>query len=472
MRYPVSRSAQSWLVALALLVSSVASAAPALPDFTSVVEESRAAVVKITTVTRAKTGGRSPYELYGIPEGQIPEIFRHFFEFRGRPEQREANSLGSGFIISADGYVLTNYHVVDGADEVQVRLIDHREFEAKVIGADQRSDIALLKIDATNLPRVRFAQPGQLKVGEWVLAIGSPFGLDYSVSAGIVSAIGRSIPNERNENYVPFIQTDVAINPGNSGGPLFNLDGEVVGINSQIYTRSGGSIGLSFSIPVALVLDVTEQLKASGKVSRGRLGVGIQDVDKDLAKSFGLETPVGALVSHVEDGGPAAKAGLRVGDIIVEFDGKGVESSADLPHLVGLTKPGRKVNVGVIRDGRRKDLKVTVGELDGDQGTQVASAGSPAAPANRLGLVVAPLDDAVKSRWQIDAGVVLEAVQPGSPAAAAKLQEGDVLTLLAGKAVGSVAEFNRIVAALPAGKMVPARIVRGGRAGFVAIQVP
>lgn len=469
MRLPASSTTLSWFVALVLLVSGVAQAAPAVPDFTGIVEDTRAAVVKITTVTRAK-GGDNPYELYGVPRGQIPEIFRHFFEFRGRPEQREANSLGSGFIISDEGYVLTNFHVVDGADEVRVRLIDHREFDAKIVGTDQRSDIALLKIEANHLTKVRFAEPGDLKVGEWVLAIGSPFGLDYSVSAGIVSAIGRSIPNERNENYVPFIQTDVAINPGNSGGPLFNLKGEVVGINSQIFTRSGGSIGLSFSIPVGLVLDVTEQLKSAGKVSRGRLGVGIQDVDKDLAESFGLEAPVGALVSQVDDRGPAAGAGVRVGDIIVKFDGRDIESSADLPHLVGRTKPGTMVALEVIRDGRHKVLKVKVGELDADQGSAVAAAA--AAPANRLGLVVAPLSDELKARWHVDSGVVLESVQRGSPAAAAKLQEGDVLTLLAGKVVDSVEAFERIVAALPAGKMVPARILRGGRAGFVAIQVP
>ena len=267
---PALLSRQVWMLLLLMIGSAlpIAEARP-LPDFTQIVEEHSATVVKISAVKRAKSGGgASPYDLYGIPPNQIPEIFRHFFERPERP-RREASSLGSGFIISTDGYVLTNNHVIDGADEVQVRLLDRREFQAKVVGADRRSDIALLKIEARNLPSVSFAAPNQLKVGEWVLAIGSPFGLDYSVSAGIVSAIGRSIPNQRNENYVPFIQTDVAINPGNSGGPLFNMQGQVVGVNSQIYTRSGGSIGLSFSIPVALVLDVTEQLKADGRVSRG-----------------------------------------------------------------------------------------------------------------------------------------------------------------------------------------------------------
>jgi serine protease Do len=410
--------------------------------------------------------------MYGVPPEQIPEIFRHFFEYRGRPEQREAQSLGSGFIISKDGYVLTNNHVIDGADEVTVRLSDRREFEAKVIGSDRRSDIALLKVEAENLPMVKLAKPGALKVGEWVLAIGSPFGLDYSVSAGIVSAIGRSIPNERNENYVPFIQTDVAINPGNSGGPLFNMQGEVVGVNSQIYTRSGGSIGLSFSIPIGVVIDVTEQLKDGGVVARGRLGVGIQDVDRDLAKSFGLSKPSGALVSFVEEDGPADDAGIKVGDIILTFNGREVETSADLPHIVGLTKPDSKVEVEVLRDGKAKSIKVKVGQLDPQVDDVAANQDEPGKIDNRIGLVVAPLEDEVKSRWNVAGGVRIVQVAPGSAAAMAKIQVGDVLTLLAGSEVRTPKDFERIVERLPAGKMVPARIVRGGQAGFVAIKVP
>lgn len=463
-----------WFLVFAVLGLSLnAAVAGSLPDFTAVVEESRGAVVKINTITHAKSASAdNPYELYGIPRNQLPEIFRHFFEYRDRPQQREAASMGSGFIISKDGYVLTNNHVIDGADEVMVRLLDRREFKAAVIGTDPRSDIALLKVDAGDLPHVKFAQPDQLKVGEWVLAIGSPFGLDYSVSAGIVSAIGRSIPNNRNENYVPFIQTDVAINPGNSGGPLFNLSGEVVGINSQIYTRSGGSIGLSFSIPVALVLDVTEQLKADGRVARGRLGVGIQDVDADLAESFGLDKPTGALVSHLDPDGPAAKAGFKVGDVIVTFDGQAIARSSDLPHIVGRTKPGKRVPVAVVRDGRERTIKVVVGELD--TGSAQASTGVPATPGakNRLGLAVQALDDEARTRWNVDAGVLVTQVEQGSAAATAKLQQGDVITLLGGQSVDSVADFERIVKALPAEKMVPLRIVRNGRAGFVAVQVP
>ncbi len=461
-----------WLFsALILMLLAGPGWSQGLPDFTKIVERQAPAVVKITTVTHARQQGGGPGDPYGIPPEQIPEIFRHFFEYRGRPQEREAQSLGSGFIISADGYVLTNFHVIDGADEVTVRLSDRREFVAEVVGTDRRSDIALLKVKASNLPTVSFAKPGELKVGEWVLAIGSPFGLDYSVSAGIVSAIGRSIPNERNENYVPFIQTDVAINPGNSGGPLFNMNGEVVGVNSQIYTRSGGSIGLSFSIPVGLVIDVTEQLKQGGSVARGRLGVGIQDVDKDLAESFGLSKPSGALVSFVEEDGPADDSGIRIGDIILEFDGKEVQTSAELPHIVGRTKPGSRVVVVVLRDGKKKNIKVKVGQLDAG-GEETVAGKSSTEPENRLGMQVAPLEAELKSRWQIDSGVRITQVAEGSPAAMAKLRPGDVLTLLAGKPVRSPKDFERIVAALPAKKMVPARIVRGGQAGFVAIQVP
>lgn len=460
-----------WMTLVLVYVVASATAWAQLPDFTEIAEEQSAAVVKISTLTHARQGAAQPGQPQGVPPEQLPEIFRHFFEYRGRPQQREARSLGSGFIISADGYVLTNFHVIDGADEVTVRMSDRQEFDATIVGTDRRSDIALLKLEAEDLPTVTFARPGELKVGEWVLAIGSPFGLDYSVSAGIVSAIGRSIPNDRNENYVPFIQTDVAINPGNSGGPLFNLKGEVVGINSQIYTRSGGSIGLSFSIPVGLVLDVTAQLKEGGHVARGRLGVGIQDVDKDLAQSFGLENPTGALVSFVDPDGPAKNAGIKEGDIIVAFDGKEVHTSAELPHIVGLTRPGSKVTVAVVRNGKPRNLKVVVGALDSGAET-VAAAEAPEDADNRLGVLVVALDDEIKSRWKVEEGVRISTVASGGAAAMAKLQPGDVITLLAGHSVDSPKAFAQIVEALPAGKMVPLRIVRGGQAGFVAIKVP
>jgi serine protease Do len=276
----------------------------------------------------------------------------------GIPRDFENKSLGSGFIISGDGYILTNAHVVDGADEVTVRLTDKREFKARIIGADKRTDVALVKIEAAGLPAVKLADPGQLKVGEWVVAIGSPFGFDNSVTAGIVSAKGRSLPQE---NYVPFIQTDVAINPGNSGGPLFNMRGEVVGINSQIYSRSGGYMGVSFAIPIDVAMDIQSQLRASGKVSRGRLGVVIQEVSKELADSLGLSRAMGAVVNSVEKGGPAEKAGIEAGDVILKFDGKAINNSGDLPRLVGATRPGTRSTVQVWRKGTTREIAVSVG---------------------------------------------------------------------------------------------------------------
>ena len=327
-----------------------------LPDFTAIVEDQSAAVVKITTVTHAKTANNNPYEQYGVPPNEVPEIFRHFFERRDQPQQRESQSLGSGFIISDNGYVVTNNHVIADADEITVRMLDRREFVAEVVGSDERSDIALLKIDAKDLPAVEFGESSDLRVGEWVLAIGSPFGLDYSVSAGIVSAIGRSIPNGQNGNYVPFIQTDVAINPGNSGGPLFNLKGEVVGINSQIYSRSGGFMGLSFAIPIDVAMNVSNQLKQSGRVNRGWLGVRIQDVTRELAESFDMDKPHGALISQIIPNSPAEKAGLLTGDIIIEFNGNVVNRSSSLPPLVGSTNISDKARVKIIRNKKTKKI--------------------------------------------------------------------------------------------------------------------
>jgi serine protease Do len=378
--------------------------------------------------------------------------------------------MGSGFIISTDGYLLTNNHVVEGADEIVVHLQDRQEFDATIVGTDPRSDLALLKIEAQDLPAVALAQPDQLKVGEWVLAIGSPFGLDYSVSAGIVSAIGRSVPNGEQGNYVPFIQTDVAINPGNSGGPLFNLSGEVVGINSQIYTTSGGSVGLSFAIPVGLAMDVVEQLKATGSVDRGWLGVGIQDVDKDLAESFDLDKPVGALVSYVEEDGPADDGGVRVGDVIVKFDGNDIVTSDELPHFVGLTRPGSEAALEVIRDGKSKTLEVEVGSLDG--GAKQAKSKQSLDQSEKLGLVLEELEEAAAQRFRLAAGVVVVDVVPGSYAAQSFLRPGDVITMVGGRNIDSVADFEKVVSDLPAGRRVPLRIVRRGQAGFVAIQIP
>lgn len=455
------------VVALILLNAGEALAAN-LPDFTEIVERNSAAVVKILSTQRAESADEMPPGMDPRYYDQLPEIFRHFFDYRGRPRRPERQSMGSGFIISPDGYILTNHHVIDGADSVTVRLIDRREYEATVVGSDKRSDLALLKVDEKNLPVVTFGSPGELKVGEWVVAIGSPFGLDYSVTAGIVSARGRSIPTEENENYVPFIQTDVAINPGNSGGPLFNLKGEVVGINSQIYTRSGGSIGLSFAIPISVAIDVVDQLKTSGEVVRGWLGVGIQEVDRNLAESFGLEKPMGALISQLEPGGPAEKGGVEVGDIVVEFNGERIDESADLPHVVGLTRPGTTATVRVIRDGKTRDLRLTVGKLSGDESRTVAQA-EPS--GGRIGLGVEELSDQQKARLKISGGVVVREVVPGQPGARAGLRPGDIITLIGSEPVKNVEDFEDIAAGLPANTHIPVRILRRGMAGFVAIRI-
>src|SRR5690606_23514091 len=326
------------LIVIVLQLFAVRAYAANLPEFTELIEKNSPSVVKITTLVRANSRDQlrvPPQQNYPFPQ-DIPDIFRELFERHNVPE-RDYGSMGSGFIISEDGYVLTNHHVVDAAHEITVRMIDQREFKAELVGSDQRSDLALLKIDAKGLPKLKFAKPDSLKVGEWVVAIGSPFGLDYSASAGIVSATGRNISARNESSYVPFIQTDVAINPGNSGGPLFNLKGEVVGINSQIYTRSGGSIGLSFAIPSSVAEEVVQQLKDKGRVDRGWLGVAIQEVNRDLASSLGLDKPTGALVADVEPDGPAAKAGIKAGDLIIKFNGRNVNTQADLPYLVGRT---------------------------------------------------------------------------------------------------------------------------------------
>jgi serine protease Do len=333
-----------------------------LPDFTDLVDKQGPAVVNVSTTSTARgTEAQSP-----VPED---DPFYDFFRRFGPPQPRdyETRSLGSGFIVSTDGYILTNAHVVEMADDVTVKLNDKREFKAKVIGADKRTDVAVIKIEATGLPAVRIGDPEKLRVGEWVLAIGSPFGFESTVTAGIVSAKGRSLPQE---NYVPFIQTDVAINPGNSGGPLFNLKGEVVGINSQIYSRTGGFMGLSFAIPIDVAMDVSNQLRTAGRVSRGRIGVVIQEVTKELAESFGLPKAAGALVNSVEKGGPADKAGIEASDVILKFDGKTIASSADLPRIVAQTRPGSKVTAQIWRKGAARDVSITVGEMPAEKVAQ------------------------------------------------------------------------------------------------------
>lgn len=438
-----------------------------LPDFTDLVEQASPAVVNISTTQ--KPSGRFGGQM-DIPQN-IPDFLRHFIpqQPRGNPRghSQERASLGSGFIVSKDGYVLTNNHVIEGADHIFVRLNDRRELEAKLIGYDPSSDLALLKVEANNLPTVEVGNSEKLKVGEWVVAIGSPFGFDYSVTAGIVSAKGRSLPNE---NYVPFIQTDVAINPGNSGGPLFNLEGEVVGINSQIYTRSGGFMGLSFAIPMNVAMEVVSQLKENGVVSRGWLGVAIQEVDKNLAESFGLSKAAGALVSQVVQNGPAAAAGLQSGDIITEFNGSDVVLSSDLPHLVGRVRPGTKSHLKVIRNGKSKRLSVIIGELPQDD-NMLASNRMPqqSRQINRLGIEVIGLTAAQKKQFDTQ-GVLVKSVSQG-PGANAGLINGDVITMIFSEIIRDVDDFERVVKQVPSGRYVPMQIVRRGTPMFITLRV-
>jgi len=439
-----------------------------LPDFTPLVESASPAVVNISTKQHVQARGAAAQ----MPDLEgLPPIFREFFghSFPAPPEgqQPDAQSLGSGFIIAADGYVLTNNHVVADADEIIVRLPDRSELEATLVGADPRTDVALLKIEATGLPTVRLGDSNALKVGEWVLAIGSPFGFDHTVTAGIVSATGRNLPSE---SYVPFIQTDVAINPGNSGGPLFNLQGEVIGINSQIFTRSGGFMGLSFAIPIDVAMDVADQLRTEGKVSRGWLGVAIQEVNRDLAESFGLERPAGALVAQVMDGGPAAKGGLRVGDVILSVDGHAIDMSADLPHLIGAIKPNTKAKLEIVRDGERETLTVQIGALP-DEGEEAAAAERNAEKSNnRLGVKVSELTAEQKRSLDLPGGVVITEVSSG-PAAMIGLRPGDVITHLNNQAIDSVSTFARVAEQLPKNRSVSMRVLRQGRASFITFKL-
>ncbi|MCL2344932.1 MAG: DegQ family serine endoprotease [Desulfobulbus sp.] len=450
----------------------------ALPDFTELVEKQGAAVVNIsTTQTMRGRGGQatpSPFD----EDDPAYEFFRRFMPQHPRggegapPREFQNRSLGSGFIISSDGYILTNAHVVDSADEVTVRLTDKREFKARIIGADKRTDIALVKIEATGLPAVKMGDPAQLKVGEWVVAIGSPFGFDNSVTAGIVSAKGRSLPQE---NYVPFIQTDVAINPGNSGGPLFNLRGEVVGINSQIYSRSGGYMGLSFAIPIDVAMEVQNQLRTTGKVSRGRIGVVIQEVSKELADSLGLAQPSGAVVNAVEKGGPAEKAGLEPGDVILRFDGKTVGSSSDLPRMVGSVHPGTKAVVQVWRKGATRDITVTVGEMADEKAANLRPQRGSKAPgqaANRLGLVVSELSAEQKRELKLNSGLLIEEIR--GTGARAELRPGDIVIAVISRGatteVSTAEQFNKLLAGFEKGSNVTLLIRRGEMQTFVTIK--
>ncbi len=466
MRFTSTFVAGYFLLAVSLAFTPQAVAA-SLPDFTDIVKSSSPAVVKILVEHKSARRGQPQ-----IDPRDIPEPLRRFFQYRGSPQApRQQVSLGSGFIISSDGYIVTNNHVVEGADSVLVRLSDRREFDAEIIGTDPRSDLALLRIDARDLPTLTLAKAGELEVGEWVLAIGSPFGLDFSVSAGIVSAMGRSLPTENNENYVPFIQTDVAINPGNSGGPLFNLAGEVVGVNSQIFTRSGGSIGLSFAIPVSVVRNVVAQLKDGGRVTRGWLGVTIQNIDKNLAESFGLDRPQGALISQLAPGGPAQKSGLKAGDVIIEFDGKSVQDSAHLPHIVGLMEPGTSVPVRIIRDRKEKIVEVEVGGLDADDSYALSNRRVDSSYGGRLGLITEGVPDEVQERLGINGGVVVRKVVSGSVAAAAGIVPGDVITYLGSAPISSTDALEAAVNDLKPGVSVPVRLIRRGSPLFIGLRL-
>lgn len=454
-----------------------------LPDFTELAEKQGPAVVNIS-VTQAMQGGgpMAGMPFPGMPDDETLNEFFRRFGIPGIPggpggpgggpngpqQDYKTQSLGSGFILSSDGYVLTNAHVVNAADEVVVKLYDKREFKAKIIGVDRRTDVALLKIEATNLPKITVGDPGELKVGEWVAAIGSPFGLESTITAGIVSAKGRALPQE---NFVPFIQTDVAINPGNSGGPLFNLKGEVVGINSQIYSRTGGYMGLSFAIPIDVAIEVSNQLKATGKVVRGWLGIAIQEITKELAESFGLKNTNGALVAGVEKGAPADKGGLEPGDIILKFDGKPIMTSSDLPRAVAATKPGKEAAVEILRKGVSRTLNITVGEMPTSKDEDEAAVPKPPAKAeaNRIGLVLRELTPQQKKKLNGKNGLLVLEAQ--GAAAQAGIRRGDVILGMNNTEAQTVEQFNKQLSAVASGKTVALLVQRGDNTLYLPVKV-
>ena len=463
-----------WFFSLFLLSFFSLPTRAQLPDFTEMVKNSGGAVVNISTTQKIPAGAEGGAEMPQFPEGAMPpeleELFRRFNEQQGGGgfAPKEARSLGSGFIISADGYILTNHHVVKDATEIMVKLNDRRELVAKLIGSDARTDVALLKIEARDLPIVTIGSPDKLQVGEWVLAIGSPFGFDQSVTAGIVSAKGRSLPGG---NYVPFIQTDVAINPGNSGGPLFNMEGKVVGINSQIYSRTGGSMGLSFAIPMDVVMNIVEQIKVKGKASHGWLGVQIQDVTRELAESFGMKKPQGALVAKVIPGGPAEQAGVQIGDVITEFNGQLIDHSADLPPMVGITPINNDATLKLIRQGENRTLHFNVGLLP-DEEDKLAAAKSPnKSPENQLGITVSELTGEQRQLLQIPKnGVLVQEVAKGA-ARDAGLQRGDVILRIQNTIVRDLNDFDKIVKKLPTGISIAVLIQRQGNPVFLALKL-
>ncbi|MCC7326326.1 MAG: DegQ family serine endoprotease [Burkholderiales bacterium] len=469
----VAASAFAVALTTAFVPSAAAQARAGLPDFTDLYEKNGPAVVSIDVTQKAR-------RTRGMPELSEDDPFYEFFRRFGVPGQTprrgserepEPQAVGSGFIIGSDGQIITNAHVVDGADEVTVRLSDKREFKAKVLGTDKRTDVALLKIEARDLPRVTIGDPEKVRVGEWVVAIGKPFGLENTMTAGIVSAKGRDLPQE---NLVPFIQTDVAINPGNSGGPLFNLRGEVIGINSLIYSRTGGYMGLAFAIPIDVAMNTVAQLKEKGRVTRGRIGVQIQTVSREEAEAFGLGTPRGALVNGIEKDGPAAKAGVEVGDIILKVDGREVRSSNELPRIITVIRPGTKINLTVWRKGAQKDLTVAVAEIKEDTGAPVRR-GAPVpkekAKPNRMGLVLSDLTDEQKKEAEVKSGVIVEDV---APTVRGNVQPGDIIIAVVRGGVTteakSSAQVNDALAKMEKGASVTLHMKRGEQQFFSTLK--
>jgi serine protease Do len=451
------------ILAVTSLLLSGPGLAQRLPDFTQLVEATVPAIVNVSTT-------RAVGEMDSEQQAYLDEFLRYFYGERApelelpRPEEFDRGASGSGFIISDDGYVVTNHHVIEDAETITITLNDQREFTAAVIGSDAGSDLALLKIDAVRLPVVALGDSARLKVGEWVLAIGSPFGLQYSVAAGIVSYMGRSLPTD-GRNYVSYIQTDVAINPGHSGGPLLNLDGEVIGINSQIFTNSGGSIGLSFAIPVDVAKNVIGQLRDHGSVQRGWLGVGYEDVSQSLAEAFNLETPHGALINRVIDGSPAQLAGLQTGDIVVTIDGQDVRTGADLPYFVGLLLPGTEVSLELIRAGETLQLPVTLEALD----NQTLSSEEAVAEPNRIGLIVRALEAAELQEYGLESGVMVESAE--GAAAEARLQSGDIIISINGEEIASQAALDELAPGLPVDRAIPVLVVRGEAQSFFTLRI-
>ena len=460
------------IVAVLFFFFSLESGANQLPSFSDLADKSSPAVVNISSSKTIKSYSSRRFGPRGFEDPFSDDFFKRFFGEAPNQGQREreVRSGGSGFIISKDGYLLTNNHVVKDADEILVSLSDRREYKAKLIGSDARSDVALLKIEAENLPVVIIGKSEDLKVGEWVVAIGSPFQLNFSVTAGIVSAKGRSIPNGSDSTYVPFIQTDVAINPGNSGGPLFNLEGKVVGINSQIYTKSGGYMGVSFAIPIDYAMDVVEQLKEDGIVTRGWLGVSIQEVTSEFSKSLGMKAPKGALVSQVSEGSPAEEAGLLVRDVIIEFDGVEIVYSGDLPHAVGSIKPGSKVEAKIIREGKEKNLKVLVGKLPENNLTLAST--SKEDDSGVLGIVIKELSLEQKKERKLSHGILVTEVDPSGLAASQGIQKGDVITYIGNSKIRNNRDLtNALEKAKEESKYAMIGIVRNGVQTFRSLKL-